>query len=270
MIGLPQPSGIEMELYEGNPVVNLSDSASDVDAFLTAILDSSYFMPAPEPIELYAVLGILRLAHKYDVPYLFLRALKRLSIQNGVQSAEEYVKRDPDYMGGKKDYFRSCIKVIQALTEVGALWLLPVAYYDMCSMSQAFLLQNAEGHETTVLTCMAAQAAMRRGTAAVNRFLTTPSNPRCTNHLNCDFFRRNALDGYFSEVRAGDDLEPLTNWNEDSILGNFCTHCGAVASALYGEALQEFWDDLPNIFGLPPWPELHSMQDAVMKGTGSG
>ncbi|KAJ7617599.1 hypothetical protein DFH06DRAFT_1061983 [Mycena polygramma] len=269
MIGFPQPSETEMELYEGHPVVNLSNTASDVDAFLTAILDSSYFMPAPEPIELDAVLGILRLAHKYDVPYLYLRALKRLSIQNGVQSVDEYVGRDHDYIDlGAGGYFFSCTKLIQALTEVGALWLLPVAYYDMCSMSQALLLRNASGHETIVLKCLATQATIRQGTAALNRFLTAPSNPSCTNYRACDFFRRAVLDQYLSEVQDGEDLHPLKAWDDD--WSSFCTHCADSARVLHRETLQKFWDDLPNIFGLPPWPELNRMRDAVMKGTGSG
>ncbi|KAJ7664761.1 hypothetical protein B0H17DRAFT_835030, partial [Mycena rosella] len=75
MVAFPQPSSAEAELIEGSPVVCLSDSAANVEVFLRAILDSSYFMPRPAPVELHVVLGILRLAHKYDVQYLYLRAL---------------------------------------------------------------------------------------------------------------------------------------------------------------------------------------------------
>ncbi|KAJ7159379.1 hypothetical protein C8R43DRAFT_881836 [Mycena crocata] len=73
MIAFPQPTSGDVEISE------LHDSAADVEVFLRAIFDSSFFMPAPEPIELSVVLGILRLSHKYDVQYLFRRALQHLA-----------------------------------------------------------------------------------------------------------------------------------------------------------------------------------------------
>ncbi|KAJ7631381.1 hypothetical protein DFH06DRAFT_1337791 [Mycena polygramma] len=69
----------EMEMVDGSPVVRLHDAAAHVEVFLRAIFDSSYFMPPPTKVELQEVLGILRLAHKYDVNYLFRRALQHLS-----------------------------------------------------------------------------------------------------------------------------------------------------------------------------------------------
>ncbi|KAJ6450434.1 hypothetical protein C8R47DRAFT_931805, partial [Mycena vitilis] len=81
MAAFPQPQDGYGETIEGSPVFNLSDSATDVEAFLSAIFDSSYFMPPPTPVHLDVVLGVLRLAHKYDVQYLFIQALQRLSIQ---------------------------------------------------------------------------------------------------------------------------------------------------------------------------------------------
>ncbi|KAJ7628214.1 hypothetical protein DFH06DRAFT_1304300 [Mycena polygramma] len=267
MVGFPQPPGTEMELHEGIPVVALSDAALDVDAFLTAILDSSFFMPAPEPVDFDALIGILRLAHKYDVPYLYLRALKRLSIRYEAQSAEQYLIRKHDYITtGGGSYFRDCIKLIQALTEVGALWLLPVAYYNMCSMDQALLLQNVEGHETLILKCVGAQAALRKGTVAVVRLLITPSSSLCTDSEHCNNCRLAAIDQYFSIIGA--ESPPLQNWKEIWEEIPFCSHCETVVRDYHDEALQEFWDDLPNIFGLPPWPELHAMRDAVMNGSG--
>ncbi|KAJ7617602.1 hypothetical protein DFH06DRAFT_1107334 [Mycena polygramma] len=269
MIGLPQLPGNDTELYEGIPVVNLSDAASDVDAFLTAILDSSYFMPAPEPIRLAAVLGILRLAHKYDVPYLYTRALKRLSIRYGLQSLEQFLTAERDYITFEEwNYTGQCIKVIQALTEVSALWLLPMAYYRLCSNGQTILLQQVEGRETMIRKCLVAQALLRKGTAAVNRFLTTPSTPFCTDYQDCNRCRAQELDRYLCQVEDGEDLRPLSNWDDDDWEStDFCRYCGDVARLEHAEARQKVWDDLPNIFGLPPWAELYAMRDAVMNGT---
>ncbi|KAJ7120698.1 hypothetical protein C8R43DRAFT_1241548 [Mycena crocata] len=78
MFEFPQPIADGDEITEGSPVVRLHDSADQVEPFLRAIFDSSYFMPPPAKIEFFAVLGILRLAHKYDVNYLFKRAVHHL------------------------------------------------------------------------------------------------------------------------------------------------------------------------------------------------
>ncbi|KAJ6537873.1 hypothetical protein B0H19DRAFT_1270265 [Mycena capillaripes] len=68
------------EMMDGNPVVRLRDSATEVEAFLRAIFDSSYFMPPPAEINFHPVLGILRLSHKYDVGYLYKTALDHLEM----------------------------------------------------------------------------------------------------------------------------------------------------------------------------------------------
>ncbi|KAJ7617591.1 hypothetical protein DFH06DRAFT_100306 [Mycena polygramma] len=270
MIGFPQPPGTETELHEGVPVVDLPDAASDVNAFLMAIFDSSYFMPAPEPIELNAVLGILRLSHKYDVPYLYMRALKRLSIRYGAQSVDQYLTPERHYMTlGMGSHTRGIAKVIEVLTEVGALWLLPMAYY-MCSTRPAFLLRGVEGYETTMQKCLVGQDALRRGTAAANRFLVARSSSFCTNPDNCNRFRLVALDQHFTNVQDGADLHPLDNWDDIWEAIPFCGYCATVARARHAEVLQAFWDNLPNLFELPPWPELHAMREAVMNASASG
>ncbi|KAJ7112971.1 hypothetical protein C8R44DRAFT_631359, partial [Mycena epipterygia] len=78
MIAFPQPTTDDTEQIDGSPVVLMHDPACDVEVFLRAIYDSSYFMPAPAPIELWVVLAILRLSHKYDIQYLHRRALHHL------------------------------------------------------------------------------------------------------------------------------------------------------------------------------------------------
>ncbi|KAF8217041.1 hypothetical protein K438DRAFT_1798203 [Mycena galopus ATCC 62051] len=90
MFALPQPEPAEMETMDGLPVIRLQDKAQDVEVFLKAIFDSrsafcferthiqlppSFFMPPPAEFQLGEALAILRLSHKYDVPYLRRRAL---------------------------------------------------------------------------------------------------------------------------------------------------------------------------------------------------
>ncbi|KAJ7457722.1 hypothetical protein FB451DRAFT_1097886 [Mycena latifolia] len=77
MVAFSQPAdSSDVELVDASPVVSqaLHDSADDVEVFLRAIFDSSYFMPPPETVSLQVVLS-----HKYDVEYLHRRALKHLA-----------------------------------------------------------------------------------------------------------------------------------------------------------------------------------------------
>ncbi|KAJ7048344.1 hypothetical protein C8F01DRAFT_1283448, partial [Mycena amicta] len=67
-------------MYDGCSMPTVTEKGEDVEAFLKAIFDSSYFEPPPTPVVVSSLVGILRLAHKYDVQYLFRRALKHLEV----------------------------------------------------------------------------------------------------------------------------------------------------------------------------------------------
>lgn len=101
-----------------------------------AYLQHSYFMPFPEPAFLNDILAILRLSHKYDVGYLH-RALQHLSTDFYSASVEEYLEYEKKtshlkYRSNDAEEISYDFAVINAAREVGALWLLPRAYYDAC------------------------------------------------------------------------------------------------------------------------------------------
>ncbi|KAJ7691394.1 hypothetical protein B0H16DRAFT_1752325 [Mycena metata] len=139
MFTCPQPPSAEMESIDGFPVVELHDKPEDVKVFLKAIFDSSFFMPPPAVIEFDHVLGILCLAHKYDVPYLRHRALEHL----GSMFPTHLTEYDDGTL--KKLLSSNTIDryaIIETATEVSALWLLPVAYYDLSKQDMARLISS--------------------------------------------------------------------------------------------------------------------------------
>ncbi|KAJ7747131.1 hypothetical protein DFH07DRAFT_722938, partial [Mycena maculata] len=81
MASFPQSEGNSKDMVDGSFVVRLDDSAADVDVFLRAIFDSNYFMPPPALVSMPLALGVLRLAHRYNVDYLFRRALQHLATE---------------------------------------------------------------------------------------------------------------------------------------------------------------------------------------------
>ncbi|KAF9042439.1 hypothetical protein BJ165DRAFT_1312882, partial [Panaeolus papilionaceus] len=65
-------------MWEGCVVVELWDDARDVEVFLRALMDSSFFEPPPCKTTIQILRGILRLSTKYDVPYLRRRSILHL------------------------------------------------------------------------------------------------------------------------------------------------------------------------------------------------
>ncbi|KAJ7652373.1 hypothetical protein DFH06DRAFT_1475222 [Mycena polygramma] len=129
----------EEEIIDGSPVIILDDDPTEVEPFLRAIFDSSYFMPPPASVEFEAVLGILRLSHKYDVGYLRKRAVCHLETVYPVQLTQV-----GGFNGGNVAYDSALadmdLVAIPILHEVGAVWLLPFAYYNLASFPIGTLL----------------------------------------------------------------------------------------------------------------------------------
>jgi hypothetical protein len=224
MIAFPQPNtGGETETMDGSPVVRLHDSAEDVEAFLRAIYDSrcappsyciinndlfhSYFLPAPAPNHLSVVVGILRLSHKYGCQYLHRRALEHLHADGWYSIA--YDKHGPEHLNNGIPEFcpTHWLRVIQAATEVGALWLLPFTYYGLSTHSSEALLPFLEG--TTgphVAKALAAHTHLVRAMVAIHRFLTVYTS--CDTPQSCGTARISSLSDLMDELEDP-ELTPL-------------------------------------------------------------
>ncbi|KAJ7112488.1 hypothetical protein C8R44DRAFT_711013 [Mycena epipterygia] len=139
MFEFPQPISDGDEIMDGSPVVHLHDSAAEVEPFLRAIFDSSYFMPPPAAMNFHAILGILRLSHKYDVDYLYKRALLHLETVYPVDVAK-YPLIDSNTLNYQAGVIALDLIAIPILQQVGATWLLPYAFYSLATYPAQRLL----------------------------------------------------------------------------------------------------------------------------------
>ncbi|KAJ7479831.1 hypothetical protein FB451DRAFT_1031830 [Mycena latifolia] len=265
MLAFPQPTSGNTEQIDGSPVVRLHDPALDVEVFLRAIFDSSYFMPAPAPIELAAVLAILRLSNKYDIQYLYRRALEHLH-QDGWYT--------PNYDDEFKEHLlvppmtpMTSMSVITAAMEVGALWLVPYARYCVSTYYTDQLRPFLQGStEPLVRAAFATHTDLIRATVAVNRFLIM--REPCATAASCNRVRDVQLAHLLDEISAGRGLHPRTDWTDKALetlkIDGMCDACFNLAKTRNHEAVTAFWDKLPSIFGLPPWEELRAMKRAAM------
>ncbi|KAJ6573176.1 hypothetical protein DFH09DRAFT_1459655 [Mycena vulgaris] len=264
MVAFPLPASEGAELIDGSRVAILRDSAADMEVLLGAIFDSS-----PEPISIDALLGILRLSHKYDIQYLHRRSLQHLSAQYFAGSVDEYLSLPQGHFLVPGDFTFSLLSVIQAVTEVGALWLLPIMYYTATvgtSSTRDKLLATIElgAAAAIVHRCMLSYTDLVLGGAVAFSFVCTYNGTGGQGPFDhsCG---RNSL--YLAT--AGDKLElfPLSLWTEgswDLLPKAMCGPCLDAMRERDRESCKAFWDRLPSIYGLPAWPELHAMRGAAL------
>ncbi|KAJ7150686.1 hypothetical protein C8R46DRAFT_914704 [Mycena filopes] len=198
MFQFPQPSSAdpsavndEQEILDGAPVVRLFDSAAEVEPFLRAIFDSSYFMPPPATVELSDVLAILRLSHKYDVGYLYKRALVHLETLYICDVNKLFDTRTAKSWSPTPGVAVH-LKLLPILYEVGATWALPYVYY--CIAVRMLSELREAGAPWTQLSsewqqaCIGAQVEQVRGMVQINRFLVPLST--CKTAATCDAAKR--------------------------------------------------------------------------------
>ncbi|KAJ6608416.1 hypothetical protein B0H10DRAFT_2302785 [Mycena sp. CBHHK59/15] len=268
MVALPQPKNGNTELIEGSPMVHLHDSAADVEVFLQVIFDSSYFMPPPDPVDLHAVLGILWLAHKYDVPYLYRHALRHLAVPYSPSSVGDYQSTHfKSHIVCNLDQPLQALEIITTVTKVGELWLPPIVYYRASFHNKHALLSAIlrGTDEQVVQRCISAYTGLVRGTGTANSFFAVQSGHSCTDHRRGNIIRLNFLNYFFSQLESEGGLNPLDMWDETA-WGQFrvCSDCVNRAKSKYQADMAAFWDQLLSIFDLPPWAELNAMKRAAL------
>ncbi|KAJ7660901.1 hypothetical protein DFH06DRAFT_1193551 [Mycena polygramma] len=273
MVAFPQPANPEGETIDNHSVVVLYDSAAEVEVFLRAVFDSSFFMPAPAATTFHTVIGVMRLAHKYDVQYLFGRALDHLSSMyphdfSKFLAVNSGMAVEPIHLDFP-DGIDTDMIALHAASEVGALWFLPTIYYGVCQYpSREFLDAAARGHGLGIheRVCLTSHVHLVRATALTHKFLASLPAESCTD--NCEDVvsqAREILSGWNSYDGERNDLDTLGSWAFSLTDDGPCSQCESVGRKAFDDAQLAFWTRMPTLFGLPSWPELEEMRRAVMK-----
>ncbi|KAJ6530298.1 hypothetical protein B0H19DRAFT_967735 [Mycena capillaripes] len=245
----------------GCPVIQLHHSAVDVTSFLKAIFDSEFFLPPPAKAAFSVVIGVLQLAHEYDVKYLLRRALLHF---------EAFF---PSTLDGERSYtitmegsdFLSCTLIaLRIALEVEALWNLPSIMYECCTFTLAEILDNPNrrdlpaSDERTLILAHENQAKL--GTSLATAFLYAESSGRCKSTSKCNLGKLVWLGKVDAWRKEGRDSVPLEFWDEsdwEHMETDFCRGCLTSFQESYAEGRTALWKALPNTFGLPGWDELN-------------
>ncbi|KAJ7684264.1 hypothetical protein DFH06DRAFT_2756 [Mycena polygramma] len=285
MISLPQPP--DSEVVEGCPFVRLFDSEGEVTPFLRAIFDSTFFMPHPAPTNYDTLVGVLRLSNKYGVDHLRRRALIHLSSAFPTTLAKwdaggyEIPFDSSRPVSGIEsweapDGWTYLMSTAQLAREIDAPWILPGVFYDLAvgytelgrdifhggiykGVSVALTAEDQQSFALGLSTQMATT------NADILRFLFDPLDIEgCSTSRKCLTKRMRAMQR--NRHNLFDPSGPLTIWDEDEwdFLNGLCSACLPILKKTHEDARQKFWDQLPEIYGLPDWEELERLKSAAI------
>ncbi|KAJ7648585.1 hypothetical protein DFH06DRAFT_1135415 [Mycena polygramma] len=261
-----------METMDGFPVVTLHDSPDEVEFLLKAIFDSSFFMPPPAKIQHMHILGILRLSHKYDVPYLRRRALEHLGTVFPIDLAK-YDIRAGHHNTSSALAFCHRIRTLAIATEVDALWLLPVVlvYHDLCKYSMEVLVPGKYWSgvgEKEQERCRIGHSAQMRHLPKILCFLFVSKEEEdgdCDDWSQCNMARLQTLQypPLWSAISWPLEAWRERDWDRLEAYGL----CMTEARNLHDQSRQHFWDQLPPMFGLPEWEELKASKELALSNS---
>ncbi|KAJ7604137.1 hypothetical protein FB45DRAFT_941134 [Roridomyces roridus] len=264
------------ESLDGCPILRLPDCSAEVTVFFKAIFNSEFFEPYPARTDLDTIIGVLRLSHKYQIPYLRRRALVHLS--SGYRSLPPVIN-DDSYLpkGGSWTHPSSAtdlLRLVHLARQVSVLWILPPIFYALAS---DFALPEVVGN-TLYQTLINEEdrnnflqgAGIQSGMLLDSlRFLYEPPTVAgCTGRENsCAIERLRALE----KMRVwfagrGHGADPLHLWTPDewAPLMVVCSVCFEVILRGYVQGRQAIWNRLPEMYGLPEWAELEQMRDVAL------
>ncbi|KAK7062488.1 BTB domain-containing protein [Favolaschia claudopus] len=273
MLALPQPSPSVEDTIDGCTVVRLPDSATEVESFLRAIFDSNFFMPPPALVDFDVVIGVLRLAHKYDVEYLFRRALSHLDHLYPIhldKCSRVHQQFDPDDHIPIADRTVSAIVALRAASQVGATWMLPMIYYTITCWSdfeRVDLRAATNMSSDEKFLCLAAQTKFVRENLTSYQFLGELPHRDCTT-IKCPgkiAYYRHVVEHWSSHCLDANPLRPSLIYLQHHDDCELCRKLLVAADDDLAIKQRKFWEQLPDMFALPGWDELREMRGTVME-----
>ncbi|KAJ7604155.1 hypothetical protein FB45DRAFT_958016 [Roridomyces roridus] len=274
MLSFPQPA--DAELVEGCSVVHLPDAPDEFTVFLKAIFLPDYFMPFPAKTEYAIIRGCLRLSHKYGVEHLHLRALVHFSSLFHTSLAQsdkaEYPYSESTGPLTQAKFSISLMDVIRGNAFNGETFHLSTQ--DQESFLRGLIQQiqfqpqaSWDAFQTPSKSQIVQPLLVQFAAIDILGCFTDPVEiPNCSSAVRCLKGRLSAVNTVHQAASDYPSL-PLFVWGEDDweeFRENFCPTCLASLQATNRAKRQEFWDDLPKMYGLPPWEELEKMKVAAI------
>ncbi|KAJ6556391.1 hypothetical protein B0H19DRAFT_1152485 [Mycena capillaripes] len=221
-------------------------------------------MPPPTKFDFHALLAILRLSHKYDVGYLYKRAIDHLETIFPIEM-DRIEGINSNSLGYRQEIGLS-LAAISGLHEVGAIWLLPYAYYSIAEFSPEALISSGEPWDKCDAdikqTCLCLLPLLIRATERLSHALASPST--CGSPDNCDLLKFRFLSSHdgLHQSPLSDFL--FSGWRKFD--GELCQDCATHAHMQYKGVRAKIWEELPVNCGLASWEVLLEKRREALAG----
>ncbi|KAL1752144.1 hypothetical protein FB107DRAFT_220568 [Schizophyllum commune] len=253
------PASASFDTYEGAQLAAFPDDAQDMHHFLRALYVPDYFLPPPE-METFEILeGVLRLAHKYDVPSLRRRALRHMA-RACITDLDE-LKDEINLNRSHKATFDDLGPLLEAeialVREVQALWVLPILLLNMGLRDRHELTKTSKyAGKPRALSLEDLLASLSVYEAVMDSDMLEISYGEPCGSDRCS--RREYLIAAVGIATAR--AKPLTAFDEcqDAPRRRQCDVPRSGARRIIRK--KRIWDSLPEFSGLPPWDELSELK----------
>ncbi|KAJ7770700.1 hypothetical protein B0H16DRAFT_219508 [Mycena metata] len=232
------------ELATGNEVELLEDGHEEVTVFLRALLDPRY----SAPLDFEDALGILRLAHKYDVPFLVERAIIHLESIYPTTLAHAVHPTILADVVGEFNFW-----AVDVFKRIGAVWLLPSAYFSISvepwsNYRERFSLEIQE---------MALRVQVFNMQNSIRLLEVITSESLCDCRVECDYHKQKAIHLFIQN--GARDFNFLRQWDALSwqkLDEALCAQCFQTVQLRYQQRLDEMWKELPGVCTMGSWEDL--------------
>ncbi|KAF9562290.1 hypothetical protein CPC08DRAFT_742228 [Agrocybe pediades] len=267
MLAFPPPAEGNATL-DGCPIVTVYDSAKDMNYFLKAVFDTSFFEPPPTPTELPIVEGVLRLSLKYDVSYLHRRALQHL-LSTFPMTLSAWKNRENDRTIPPVD--NTPFAAFRIARQFDLVWLLPSILYCVSSHPFEKTLDGAtwgkeKEQELISLSwldkrmCILGRQriVMFQSRNSVSLMKSSTAPVEGCNGETCVGTRQRCADilGQWDMAGMLDYFED----NHDIWYSGFCPACRTAFKETCASECDSMWTELPEMFGLPSWEVLEDLR----------
>ncbi|KAF7983680.1 hypothetical protein HWV62_19587 [Athelia sp. TMB] len=259
MFSFPQPPSTDAEMLDGCPIVQLSDSAKEVQYVLEGIFERKYVAFA-DKLPLAVVSAFICLGKKYDIRTLYVEAVKRmfqevpatLAEYDGPSGANWLAIENPQHM-----------ELAILARKAGLLSALPFLLYESCvqyssaEIKDGFQMPDGSTIRLSVqdrFTCLVAYRAIcevQAETTFAQLWEDGSISTICLTPDDCKAAKSNWVSQNFCKP----NIMATHSWDNLSIEG-LCDYCYVAGQEKHQAGRAEFWEKLPSLFDLPPWAEL--------------
>ncbi|KAF6741453.1 hypothetical protein DFP72DRAFT_944073 [Ephemerocybe angulata] len=272
VFAMPHPEG--EPTIEGCPVLQLQDSAEDINNFLLALYDRCSH--TKDAIPLAVIAAMIRMGKKYDVPTLRDEGFARLNWEFpntleswDIQEADESYTRITDNSSPRNHSV--LFGTVELAHQCDIKTVLPTAYYNCCHDLDGLLYgyelddgtrSKPLSHDIQRICVMGREKLLDAQGEAYAEWVDCVGGTMagCVTPQSCKAIGANLQ---YDLWRPKPIVRGLDRWSEfsaDMELSGLCGPCTEYGKQWYKVGREGIWRVLPSFFGLPPWDELKNFE----------